>query len=105
MGYRAPCKFYQEGRCNRGSACPFAHEGQGQRQTERPLCRFFAQGNCQFGDRCHNRHDQAAGPSGGSPAPGEQQQFMGSRILEDPQIMQVWSMEVHIPSTLLYMDI
>lgn len=51
-----PCRFFQVGTCNKGSACVFTHI-----KTEHPLrvdtpCRFFAAGHCAHGAFCPFSH-------------------------------------------------
>jgi hypothetical protein len=66
-----PCKFYRQGQCQAGKACPFLHSDEP--QTERAPCKYFTKGNCKFGQKCAlahilpnghvvNRHN---GPGGG----------------------------------------
>ncbi|KAI0691467.1 hypothetical protein C8T65DRAFT_816901 [Cerioporus squamosus] len=73
------CQYFQQGRCNRGTACKFSHSlGQqpevppsrlpvapnpsgrvqvGSTQaTAPPACQFYLQGACRFGDGCHYLH-------------------------------------------------
>jgi CCCH-type zinc finger len=44
------CRFYQKGRCNRGSSCRYSHTG------FRAVCRFYAIGRCKKGDECEYKH-------------------------------------------------
>jgi len=55
------CKFFQEGLCEKGAACGFAHGeseiGQmGIAQVGRTICRFFSSGLCERGPSCGFRH-------------------------------------------------
>ncbi|POR31704.1 Protein cps3 [Tolypocladium paradoxum] len=57
-----PCKFFRQGTCQAGSACPFSHDLGASAET---VCKYFAksltlrprlQGNCKFGPKCANIH-------------------------------------------------
>ncbi|TPX12556.1 uncharacterized protein E0L32_000733 [Thyridium curvatum] len=48
-----PCKFFRQGACQAGSACPFSHDIGVATET---VCKYFAKGNCKFGPRCANIH-------------------------------------------------
>eukprot|EP00941_MAST-03F_sp_MAST-3F-sp1_P000477 g477.t1 len=56
----APCYFWSIGRCTKGEACPFAHEGVSPKSTQRKLpegdCFFFSIGTCTKGAACPFRH-------------------------------------------------
>jgi hypothetical protein len=68
---KRPCKFFSEGRCNRGDACSFSHEARpgittagatspsAVPVTSSRLCTFFLQGRCTHGALCHFHHPQA----------------------------------------------
>ncbi|KAF2746928.1 hypothetical protein M011DRAFT_494763 [Sporormia fimetaria CBS 119925] len=49
-----PCKFYRQGACQAGKACPFLHSDEP--ITERAPCKYFAKGNCKFGHKCALAH-------------------------------------------------
>ncbi|KAI9702626.1 MAG: hypothetical protein M1820_006132 [Bogoriella megaspora] len=49
-----PCKFYKQGACQAGKACPFLHSDQPATQTA--PCKYFAKGNCKFGMKCALAH-------------------------------------------------
>ncbi|TID22267.1 hypothetical protein E6O75_ATG11061 [Venturia nashicola] len=50
-----PCKFFRQGACQAGKACPFLH-------SEAPTaCKYFQKGNCKFGLKCANEHITADG--------------------------------------------
>ncbi|KAI2634628.1 hypothetical protein GGS21DRAFT_539420 [Xylaria nigripes] len=53
-----PCKFYRQGACQAGSACPFSHDLGTASET---VCKYFAKGNCKFGPKCANVHVLADG--------------------------------------------
>ncbi|KAL7620064.1 hypothetical protein AAE478_010613 [Parahypoxylon ruwenzoriense] len=66
-----PCKFFRQGACQAGSACPFSHDLGAASET---VCKYFAknaqlstgdttntQGNCKFGPKCANVHVLADG--------------------------------------------
>ncbi|CAI6335515.1 unnamed protein product [Periconia digitata] len=49
-----PCKFYRQGACQAGKACPFLHSDEP--LTERAPCKYFTKGNCKFGPKCALAH-------------------------------------------------
>lgn len=53
-----PCKFFRQGTCQAGSACPFSHDIGAASET---VCKYFAKGNCKFGPKCANIHVLADG--------------------------------------------
>lgn len=79
---RTLCKFYVEGRCERGDECTWSHNEESQvfprpllalranqavPTEKRTLCKFFMQGRCEMGDSCtwaHGEEDIGA-PIGG----------------------------------------
>ncbi|ODA81367.1 hypothetical protein RJ55_04332 [Drechmeria coniospora] len=48
-----PCKFFRQGACQAGAACPFSHDIGTSTET---VCKYFAKGNCKFGPKCANVH-------------------------------------------------
>ncbi|KAL2262609.1 hypothetical protein VTK26DRAFT_743 [Humicola hyalothermophila] len=48
-----PCKFFRQGACQAGNACPFSHDLNAASET---ICKYFAKGNCKFGPKCANIH-------------------------------------------------
>ncbi|KAF8866312.1 hypothetical protein BDZ45DRAFT_735588 [Acephala macrosclerotiorum] len=48
-----PCKFFRQGACQAGAACPFSHD---LASTTDNVCKYFAKGNCKFGPKCANVH-------------------------------------------------
>ncbi|KAI9149974.1 Protein cps3 [Paramyrothecium foliicola] len=48
-----PCKFFRQGACQAGNACPFSHDLGTAAET---VCKYFAKGNCKFGPKCANIH-------------------------------------------------
>ncbi|ELR03843.1 hypothetical protein VC83_04701 [Pseudogymnoascus destructans] len=48
-----PCKFFRQGACQAGKACPFSHD---LLSTTDNVCKYFAKGNCKFGPKCANIH-------------------------------------------------
>ncbi|KAK0385512.1 hypothetical protein NLU13_6692 [Sarocladium strictum] len=48
-----PCKFFRQGACQAGKACPFSHDLGSASDT---ICKYFAKGNCKFGPKCANIH-------------------------------------------------
>ncbi|CAK0839073.1 unnamed protein product, partial [Prorocentrum cordatum] len=85
---RTLCKFFLEGRCQKGAACDWSHDeggaGPGPARpaarappVKRTLCKFFLQGRCEAGEGCTWAHGEeelgapvAAAEEGGA-APGE----------------------------------
>ncbi|KAI9801656.1 MAG: hypothetical protein M1833_002338 [Piccolia ochrophora] len=65
-----PCKFFRQGACQAGKACPFSHSlDPTNNQTP---CKYFAKGNCKFGAKCALAHILPDGrrvnrPIGGGP--------------------------------------
>ncbi|KAI9886566.1 MAG: hypothetical protein M1823_001608 [Watsoniomyces obsoletus] len=49
-----PCKFFLQGACQAGKACPFAHSVDP--ATTQAPCKYFAKGNCKFGAKCALAH-------------------------------------------------
>ncbi|KAF2007913.1 hypothetical protein P154DRAFT_419145 [Amniculicola lignicola CBS 123094] len=49
-----PCKFYRQGACQAGKACPFLHSDEP--FAERAPCKYFTKGNCKFGAKCALAH-------------------------------------------------
>ncbi|KAF2201213.1 hypothetical protein GQ43DRAFT_480912 [Delitschia confertaspora ATCC 74209] len=49
-----PCKFFRQGGCQAGKACPFLHSNEP--LAERAPCKYFAKGNCKFGHKCALAH-------------------------------------------------
>ncbi|KAF5012801.1 hypothetical protein FDECE_1163 [Fusarium decemcellulare] len=48
-----PCKFFRQGACQAGNACPFSHDLSTAAEN---VCKYFAKGNCKFGPKCANIH-------------------------------------------------
>jgi len=64
---RTICKFWAEGKCNRGAACGFAHgdremgtavspEIRGNPEVKRTICKFWEEGTCDKGHQCGYAH-------------------------------------------------
>uniref|UniRef100_A0A915EXN6 C3H1-type domain-containing protein n=1 Tax=Echinococcus canadensis TaxID=519352 RepID=A0A915EXN6_9CEST len=53
---RAKCRFYLEGRCNKGYECPFSHGFTPAKKQE--LCKFYATGSCSKGSSCPFLHGE-----------------------------------------------
>ncbi|KAK8170184.1 hypothetical protein IWX90DRAFT_465754 [Phyllosticta citrichinensis] len=49
-----PCKFFRQGVCQAGKACPFLHSTEP--ATETAPCKYFQKGNCKFGAKCALAH-------------------------------------------------
>lgn len=53
---RKLCRFFQEGKCEKGEDCPFKHEKAGGKK----ICVFFAsKGGCKKGADCPFIHEKA----------------------------------------------
>lgn len=50
-----PCKFFLQGNCQAGEACPFSHSLNTSVADQTP-CKYFQKGNCKFGMKCANAH-------------------------------------------------
>lgn len=51
-----PCKFYRQGNCQAGTACPFSHNLEGTLGADKLPCKYFQKGNCKFGLKCALAH-------------------------------------------------
>ena len=53
-----PCKFYAQGRCIKGDACPSSHPLPGNVVNTQAFgpCKFFRRGQCTMGDLCSFEH-------------------------------------------------
>ncbi|KAI1610018.1 hypothetical protein EDD37DRAFT_640017 [Exophiala viscosa] len=49
-----PCKFFRQGACQAGSACPFSHSLDS--TGHQAPCKYFMKGNCKFGAKCALAH-------------------------------------------------
>ncbi|KAF7715097.1 Spindle poison sensitivity protein [Penicillium ucsense] len=49
-----PCKFFRQGACQAGPACPFLHSTDA--AIDYAPCKYFAKGNCKFGSKCALAH-------------------------------------------------
>ncbi|EHY58722.1 hypothetical protein HRR83_007446 [Exophiala dermatitidis] len=49
-----PCKFFRQGACQAGNACPFSHSLDP--MTQQAPCKYFMKGNCKFGAKCALAH-------------------------------------------------
>ncbi|KIW89490.1 uncharacterized protein Z519_09646 [Cladophialophora bantiana CBS 173.52] len=49
-----PCKFFRQGACQAGNACPFMHSLDP--MTQQAPCKYFMKGNCKFGAKCALAH-------------------------------------------------
>ncbi|KAK2757863.1 hypothetical protein FQN54_004269 [Arachnomyces sp. PD_36] len=49
-----PCKFFRQGACQAGPACPFLHSTDA--TIESAPCKYFTKGNCKFGAKCALAH-------------------------------------------------
>ncbi|KAI9812802.1 MAG: hypothetical protein M1826_002768 [Phylliscum demangeonii] len=49
-----PCKFFRQGTCQAGKACPFSHSLDP--ASAQAPCKYFAKGNCKFGAKCALAH-------------------------------------------------
>lgn len=55
MDERPVCRFYKEGKCHKGSECPFNHE---LAQKKPELCKYYLGGSCSKGDDCIFMHSE-----------------------------------------------
>ncbi|KAH8688870.1 hypothetical protein BGW36DRAFT_309771 [Talaromyces proteolyticus] len=49
-----PCKFFRQGACQAGPACPFLHSTDA--TVDSAPCKYFTKGNCKFGAKCALAH-------------------------------------------------
>ncbi|KAL7272101.1 hypothetical protein RUND412_005111 [Rhizina undulata] len=49
-----PCKFFRQGACQAGKACPFSHSNDP--ASDQAPCKYFSKGNCKFGPKCALAH-------------------------------------------------
>ncbi|KAL3470194.1 hypothetical protein BJX99DRAFT_239940 [Aspergillus californicus] len=63
-----PCKFFRQGACQAGPACPFLHSTD--TSTEYAPCKYFSKGNCKFGAKCALAHILPDGRRVNRPNPG-----------------------------------
>ncbi|KAG8998045.1 hypothetical protein FRB94_007240 [Tulasnella sp. JGI-2019a] len=95
-----PCKFWQEGKCFKGTACPYGHWGSGatlvgttvantlspeiQVAPTKAVCNFWVQGHCRFGSSCLLGHPPTPTSPGAPPnvVPGPAN-FPGTGVLRD----------------------
>ncbi|EEP82105.1 conserved hypothetical protein [Uncinocarpus reesii 1704] len=49
-----PCKFFRQGACQAGPACPFLHSTDS--AVDSAPCKYFTKGNCKFGAKCALAH-------------------------------------------------
>ncbi|KIX00709.1 uncharacterized protein Z518_09774 [Rhinocladiella mackenziei CBS 650.93] len=49
-----PCKFFRQGACQAGNACPFSHSLDP--MSQQAPCKYFMKGNCKFGAKCALAH-------------------------------------------------
>lgn len=49
-----PCKFFRQGTCQAGKACPFSHSADP--ASDQAPCKYFQKGNCKFGAKCALAH-------------------------------------------------
>jgi hypothetical protein len=57
---QVPCKFFQDGRCQKGEDCEFNHEVAQERKLD--LCKYFLANKCDKGAACLYSHDPSAFP-------------------------------------------
>ncbi|KAI9735873.1 MAG: putative E3 ubiquitin-protein ligase makorin-2 [Cirrosporium novae-zelandiae] len=49
-----PCRFFKQGNCQAGKACPFSHETDADLANQ--PCKYFNKGTCKYGVNCANAH-------------------------------------------------
>ncbi|KAL2057656.1 hypothetical protein ABVK25_002040 [Lepraria finkii] len=80
-----PCKFFKQGQCQAGKACPFSHNIDDTNRNS--PCKYFAKGNCKFGAKCALAHILPNGRHVNLPnRPLGGQLPLGGRV--DPQLYQ-----------------
>lgn len=57
---KIPCHFYMEGRCKKGSDCPFSHNCAIVKKPE--LCKYWITGSCIKGEECAYSHVKSEYP-------------------------------------------
>ncbi|KAJ5930735.1 Zinc finger CCCH-type [Penicillium verhagenii] len=78
-----PCKFFRQGACQAGPACPFLHSTDS--TIDYAPCKYFSKGNCKFGAKCALAHILPDGrrvnrPTGGSGGGGAGMGIGGSHL-------------------------
>ncbi|KAJ5667952.1 uncharacterized protein N7477_006522 [Penicillium maclennaniae] len=78
-----PCKFFRQGACQAGPACPFLHSTDS--AVDYAPCKYFTKGNCKFGAKCALAHILPDGrrvnrPSGGGMGMGGSHLNLGGRV-------------------------
>ncbi|EAW09155.1 putative spindle poison sensitivity protein Scp3 [Aspergillus clavatus NRRL 1] len=63
-----PCKFFRQGACQAGPACPFLHSTDA--AIDYAPCKYFTKGNCKFGAKCALAHVLPDGRRVNRPTPG-----------------------------------
>ncbi|KAI9373233.1 hypothetical protein BJX61DRAFT_533328 [Aspergillus egyptiacus] len=63
-----PCKFFRQGACQAGPACPFLHSTDA--ASDYAPCKYFTKGNCKFGAKCALAHILPDGRRVNRPNPG-----------------------------------
>ncbi|PYH41134.1 putative spindle poison sensitivity protein Scp3 [Aspergillus saccharolyticus JOP 1030-1] len=63
-----PCKFFRQGACQAGPACPFLHSTDA--AIDYAPCKYFTKGNCKFGAKCALAHILPDGRRVNRPNPG-----------------------------------
>ncbi|KAL2862924.1 putative spindle poison sensitivity protein Scp3 [Aspergillus lucknowensis] len=86
-----PCKFFRQGACQAGPACPFLHSTDA--AIEYAPCKYFTKGNCKFGAKCALAHILPDGrrvnrPSGGGVGMGSGHLNLGGRVNPQAYINQ-----------------
>ncbi|KAL4767426.1 hypothetical protein BDW60DRAFT_149008 [Aspergillus nidulans var. acristatus] len=74
-----PCKFFRQGACQAGPACPFLHSTDA--AIEYAPCKYFTKGNCKFGAKCALAHILPDGRRVNRPSGGAMGLGMGSSHL------------------------
>ncbi|KAL5332813.1 hypothetical protein BJX70DRAFT_392680 [Aspergillus crustosus] len=78
-----PCKFFRQGACQAGPACPFLHSTDN--TIEYAPCKYFTKGNCKFGAKCALAHILPDGrrvnrPTAGGIGMGSSHLNLGGRV-------------------------
>ncbi|QVM06492.1 hypothetical protein D8B26_001200 [Coccidioides posadasii str. Silveira] len=118
-----PCKFFRQGACQAGPACPFLHSTDS--AVDSAPCKYFTKGNCKFGAKCAlahilpdgrrvNRPNIGMGMSGGGnlnlggrvnyPPYHPQDSALANSLLSQQQQQQQQQMNGHGPRLYTYQE-
>ncbi|KAF2088525.1 hypothetical protein K490DRAFT_39291 [Saccharata proteae CBS 121410] len=90
-----PCKFFRQGVCQAGKACPFLHSTEP--ATDTAPCKYFQKGNCKFGAKCALAHILPDGRTVNRPGGmGMGRHAFGARHGGPPPNTSLISMQAHM---------